>query len=140
MEKLRKFPKTSERISERHFYAFTPFQIDPIKRLLFKESEPVPLTPKDFDLLLELVENSGEVLTKEELLLRVWPDTVVEEGNLNRHISTLRKALGESPDKHEYIVTVPGRGYRFVANVRELAGEGPHSAAQLPGRMGAIDG
>jgi DNA-binding winged helix-turn-helix (wHTH) protein/Flp pilus assembly protein TadD len=119
MEKLRKFPKIPESILQRCFYAFGTYRLDPVKRLLLQGGEPVPLSPKDFDLLLALVEQHGEVLVKEELLREVWPDTVVEEGNLNRHISTLRKILGESPEKHEYIVTVPGRGYRFVAAVTE---------------------
>jgi eukaryotic-like serine/threonine-protein kinase len=119
MEKLRKFPKVPESIPQRRFYMFGPFHVDPVKRLLLRGAEPISLSPKDFDLLLTLVQHHGEVLVKEELLERVWPDTVVEEGNLNRHISTLRKTLGESPNEHEYIVTVPGRGYRFVAEVRD---------------------
>jgi DNA-binding winged helix-turn-helix (wHTH) protein/tetratricopeptide (TPR) repeat protein len=118
MEKLRKFPKIPESIPQRCFYAFGPFHVDPVKRLLLRGAEPISLSPKDFDLLLALVQHRGEVLVKEELLDSVWPDTVVEEGNLNRHISTLRKTLGESPNEHEYIVTVPGRGYRFVGDVR----------------------
>jgi len=140
MEKLRKFPKSSERISERQFYAFTVFQIDPVKRLLLREGEPVPVTSKDFDILLELVEHRGEVLTKEELLQSVWPDAVVEEGNLSRHISTLRKVLGEAPEEHEYIVTVPGRGYRFVAGVKEVSGEASNGAGQASSRTGSIEG
>jgi len=118
MEKLRKFPKFPESTPQRCLYAFGPFHLDPLKRLLLRGEEPIPLSPKDFDLLLALVQHHGEVLVKEELMDRVWPDTVVEEGNLNRHISTLRKTLGESPNEHEYIVTVPGRGYRFVGEVR----------------------
>jgi len=120
MEKLRKFPKISERSSEKPFYAFGMFRIDPQKRLFLCEGNPISMTPKDFDLLLLLVEHRGEVMTKEELMMDLWPDTVVEEGNLNRNVSTLRKTLGESPDKHEFIVTVPGSGYRFVAGVREI--------------------
>jgi DNA-binding winged helix-turn-helix (wHTH) protein/tetratricopeptide (TPR) repeat protein len=118
MEKLRKFPKIPESIPQRCFYAFGPFHVDPVKRLLMRGAEPISLSPKDFDLLLALVQHHGEVLVKEELMEKVWPDTIVEEGNLNRHISTLRKTLGESPNEHEYIVTVPGRGYRFVGDVR----------------------
>lgn len=117
MEKLRKFLKVSESTAERCLYAFGPYHVDPLKRLLLQRGEPIALSPKDFDLLLALVEHHGQVVLKEELLREIWPDTVVEEGNLNRHISTLRKVLGESPEKHEYIVTVPGRGYRFVAAV-----------------------
>jgi len=130
MEKLRKFPKIPESIPQRCFYAFGPFYLDPLKRLLLREDEPIPLSPKDFDLLFALVQHRGEVLVKEELLKSVWPDTVVEEGNLNRHISTLRKTLRESPNEHEYIVTVPGRGYRFVAEVSEEWRESPHPPSQ----------
>ena len=77
------------------------------------------LAPKALETLLALVEQPGRVITKDELLQRIWGDTVVEEGGLTRNISILRKALGEKPDDHQYIVTVPGRGYRFVANVHE---------------------
>jgi eukaryotic-like serine/threonine-protein kinase len=133
MEKLRKFPKIPESIPQRCLYAFGPFHVDPVKRLLMRGAEPISLSPKDFDLLLALVQHHGEVLVKEELMESVWPDTVVEEGNLNRHISTLRKTLGESPNEHEYIVTVPGRGYRFVGDVRICTvdhGIAPASAAR----------
>jgi len=138
MEKLRKFPKIPESIPQRCFYAFGPFHLDPVKRLLLRGAEPLPLSPKDFDLLLALVQHHGEVLVKEELMDRVWPDTVVEEGNLNRHISTLRKTLGESPNEHEYIVTVPGRGYRFVAEVSEDWRESPHFSAQQAAQIGPL--
>ncbi len=66
-----------------------------------------------------LIESRGQVLEKEALLARIWPDTVVEENNLARNISALRKALGENPNEHQYVVTVPGRGYRFVSSVRK---------------------
>ncbi|HWQ34433.1 MAG TPA: winged helix-turn-helix domain-containing protein [Blastocatellia bacterium] len=102
------------------FYEFGPFRADPHKRLLLREGEVVPLTPKAFTLLLVFIEKRGEVLDKDELMNAVWPDAVVEENNLTRNISTLRRALGESPDAHQYIVTVPGRGYKFVAEVAEL--------------------
>lgn len=137
MEKLRKFPKYPENIPQRCFYATGPFRIDPAKRLLLLDGAPVPLTSKDFELLMALIEHRGEVQIKEELMRRVWPDTIVEEGNLNRHISTLRKILGESPNQHEYIVTVPGRGYQFVAEVdilwhREEDEGGPVSESAGP--------
>ncbi|MGB7924499.1 MAG: DPP IV N-terminal domain-containing protein [Pyrinomonadaceae bacterium] len=102
-----------------HFYEFGPFRIDAVKRRLFREDEPVPLKPKAFDTLLVLIEHSGKVVDKEDLMKRLWPDSFVEEANLSVNISTLRKALGESPQEHRYIVTVPGRGYGFVANVTE---------------------
>lgn len=100
-------------------YEFGSFRLDVVKRLLWREGEPVPLTSKSFETLLALVERRGEILDKDSLMRRVWPDTVVEEKNLTINISALRKALGESPQEHRYIVTVPGRGYRFVAEVHE---------------------
>jgi TolB-like protein/DNA-binding winged helix-turn-helix (wHTH) protein/Tfp pilus assembly protein PilF len=80
----------------------------------------VSLTPKAFDTLLELLENSGHILEKDELLKRVWPDTFVEEGTLVQNISTLRKVLGEAPDGSAYIETIPRRGYRFAGVVRKI--------------------
>jgi TolB-like protein/Tfp pilus assembly protein PilF len=121
MQKFRKIPKASEDGPLGHVYEFGPFRIDAVKHLLLRGTEPVSLTPKALDVLCVLVEHRGEVLVKEELIQRVWPDTVVEEGNLNRNISTLRRALGELPNDHRYVVTVPGRGYRFVAEVREVS-------------------
>ncbi|HVG17904.1 MAG TPA: transcriptional regulator, partial [Blastocatellia bacterium] len=109
----------------KHFYDFGPYRLDTVKRLLLKEGEPVSLTPKALDTLLALVQDSGQVIGKEELIKRVWPDSFVEEGNLTVNISMLRKALGETPNQHRYIVTVPGRGYRFVASVREIRDESP---------------
>jgi TolB-like protein/DNA-binding winged helix-turn-helix (wHTH) protein/Tfp pilus assembly protein PilF len=102
-------------------YEFGPFCLHSQKRLLWRDGEPVSLAPKVFDTLLVLIEHRDRVVTKDELLERVWAGTVVEEGGLTRNISVLRKALGEKPDEHQYVVTVPGRGYRFVANVREAA-------------------
>jgi TolB-like protein/DNA-binding winged helix-turn-helix (wHTH) protein/Tfp pilus assembly protein PilF len=85
----------------------------------------VPLTPKVYEVLQLLVQNSGHMLGKEELLKAVWPDSFVEEGNLARNISTLRAALGESPEAPQYIETIPKRGYRFVASVLELQSVDP---------------
>ena len=104
----------------KHFYEFGSFRIDRAERLLLRDSQVVPLTPKVFDTLLVLVENSGHILTKDEVMKLVWPETVVEEANLSKNISTLRKALGESTGQNQYIETIPWRGYRFVANVREV--------------------
>ena len=101
------------------FYEFGPFSVDAGKRLLLRNGEPVPLAPKVLETLLVLIENRERVLSKDELLKQVWGDTIVEEGGLTRNISVLRKALGEKPEDHQYIVTVPARGYRFVAEVRE---------------------
>jgi DNA-binding winged helix-turn-helix (wHTH) protein len=101
----------------KQLYEFGPFRVDPEKELLLREGETVPLTPKTFQILLVLIRNKKEVVTKDELLKAVWPDTFVEEANLSRNIFLLRKALGESPQDHRYVVTVPGRGYRFAEEV-----------------------
>ena len=93
------------------------------ERLLFKENREVPLTPKVFDTLLVLLENSSHVLTKKELMEQVWPDSFVEENNLAQNISILRKALGEGKEGELYIQTVPKRGYRFVADVSSTGEE-----------------
>src|SRR5262249_53180883 len=114
-----------------YFYEFGPFRLDPGKRLLLRNGEPLPLRPKAFDTLLVLVQNSGRVLDKDELMQAVWGATIVEEGGLTRNISVLRKTLGESPDEHRYIVTVPGRGYCFVATVRKVESEDHDEAKEL---------
>jgi Tol biopolymer transport system component/DNA-binding winged helix-turn-helix (wHTH) protein len=103
-----------------HFYAFDSFRVDTAKSVLLENDGLVSLTPKAFELLLVLVQRPGRVLKKDELLELVWPNTFVDENNLPRTISALRKALGEDPTEHKYIVTVPGQGYRFVADVREI--------------------
>jgi len=102
----------------RKLYEFGPFRVDPDKELLLREDETVPLAPKAFQILLVLIRHSKEVVTKDDLMKNVWPDTFVEEANLSRNIFLLRKALGETRQDHEYIVTVPGRGYRFAENVQ----------------------
>jgi TolB-like protein/DNA-binding winged helix-turn-helix (wHTH) protein/Tfp pilus assembly protein PilF len=101
-----------------HIYEFGDFRLDAEKRLLWREDEPVPLTSRVFETLLYMVEHHDTVLDKERLMGAVWPDSIVEENNLTQNISTLRRVFGETPDSHRFIVTVPGRGYRFVANVR----------------------
>lgn len=105
------------------FYEFGPFRMDPIRRRLLRGQEVVPLASKVFDTLLALVEHGGRELSKDELMKHVWPDSFVEEGNLTINIFTLRKALGEKPDDHQYIVTIPGRGYRFVTSVKRVPAE-----------------
>src|SRR5436305_15306011 len=110
-------------VPARQIYEFGPLRLIVNKRLLLKGDMPVPLTSKAFDTLLALIEHGGEVLEKDSLLNKIWPDTIVEEKNLTISISTLRKALGEIPSEHQFIVTVPGRAYKFVATVRELLGE-----------------
>ncbi|HEY0763408.1 MAG TPA: alpha/beta fold hydrolase [Pyrinomonadaceae bacterium] len=108
---------------DRRFYLFDGFRVDTAERLLFKENREVSLTPKVFDTLLVLLENSSHVLTKKELMEQVWPDSFVEENNLAQNISILRKALGEGKEGEPYIQTVPKRGYRFVADVRTAGGD-----------------
>ena len=104
---------------ENRSYEFGRFRLKVAERVLLRDGEFVPLTPKVFDILLTLVENSGQVVSKNDLMKRVWPDTFVEEGNLTQNISLLRKALGETPDGTQFIETVPRRGYRFVAEINE---------------------
>jgi len=104
----------------KHIYEFGTFRLDATERLLLRDGADVPLTPKVFDLLLALVERRGRLLEKDELLKAVWRDAVVEEANLSANISILRKALGDGENGLRYIETVPKRGYRFVASVREL--------------------
>src|ERR1044071_725396 len=99
---------------EKRFYTFDVFRVDPVERLLFKENLEIPLTPKVFDTLLVLLENTSHVLTKQELMQKVWPDSFVEENNLAQNISVLRKALGQGSQGQDYIQTVPKRGYRLV--------------------------
>lgn len=100
---------------------FYGYQLDLVRRqLLSQEGTPVPLMPKAIDTLAHLVARAGETVSKDELMRAVWPDSVVEENNLTQNISALRKALGEKLGEHRFIVTVPGRGYRFVAPVRKL--------------------
>ncbi len=101
----------------KELYEFGPFRIDLEKELLFRGDETVPLAPKAFQVLLVLIRHRKEVVTKDDLLKMVWPDTFVEEANLSRNIFLLRKALGENPQDHQYILTVPGRGYRFTEDV-----------------------
>jgi TolB-like protein/Tfp pilus assembly protein PilF len=111
-----------------HFYEFGPFRIDTAERLLLRGGAPVQLTPKAFETLLALVQQSGHVIEKDALMREVWPDTFVEEANLTQNIFTLRKVLGEGRGGREYIETVPRRGYRFTATVREVRGAGANRA------------
>ena len=118
-----------------HSYEFGRFRLKTAERILLREGELVPLTPKVFDILITLVENRGQVVAKDDLMKRVWPSTYVEEGNLTQNISLLRKALGESPGGIQFIETVPRRGYRFVADINEawdgVSSNGPNAAARV---------
>jgi DNA-binding winged helix-turn-helix (wHTH) protein/TolB-like protein/Flp pilus assembly protein TadD len=108
--------------SDRRCYEFGPFRVDAMKRRLLRNGGLVPLTPKAFDTLLVLLEHSGQVVEKEDLMERVWPGLAVEENNLTQNISALRKALGEKRDQPQYILTVPGLGYRFIADLSVSSG------------------
>jgi len=107
----------------KRFYEFDSFRIDIEERLLLRGGRPMAVTAKVFDLLLVLVESSGHTLEKSELMGKVWADAFVEEGNLNRNISTLRRLLGDDSHKPRFIKTVPRRGYRFEGDVREFIEE-----------------
>ena len=104
---------------ESHFYEFGRFRLDAVQRVLLRDGELVPLTPKVFEILQTLVEHGGDLVQKNDLMTRVWPDTFVEEGNLTQNVSVLRKALGEGPNGPRYIETIPRRGYRFAVPVVE---------------------
>ena len=120
-----------------NFYEFGAFQLDPVKRLLRRlDGTPVPLTPRVFDTLLYMVEHHDSVMDKERIMEAVWPDSIVEENNLAQAIWKLRQVFGETPGSHSYIVTVPGRGYRFVAEVNKRNGNivsrGPADSTTTP--------
>jgi len=104
--------------------------MDPEKQVLLRENQPIPVTPKAFETLLALVRRNREVVSKEDLLKEVWPDSFVEESNLSQNIFLLRKALGDTAENRQYIVTLPGKGYRFVASVRVVTEQGEFLMAQ----------
>jgi DNA-binding winged helix-turn-helix (wHTH) protein/TolB-like protein/tetratricopeptide (TPR) repeat protein len=107
---------------DRTIYTFDGFQLDARKRLLMRDGHAVQLSSKAFDLLLTLVESGGREISKEELMERVWTDQIVEDANLTVTMSHLRKALGEKANEHRFIVTIPGRGYRFVGESQVAEG------------------
>ena len=118
-------------LMEKEIYEFGPFLLDPTERILSCDGTIVSLTPKAFETLLCLVRNQGRVLTKDELLKQIWPDTFVEEVNLAVNISAIRKALGENPQDCRFILTVPGRGYRFIAEVRTVVNQAENQEKAL---------
>ena len=115
-------------------YEFGSFRCDPREQLLLCDGKQVPMSPKSFEILLVLVRSNGHLVTKDELMRQVWPDSFVEEANLTVNISALRKVLGETPEGQQYIETVPKRGYRFIAKVAVLErdSEKPESAEEAP--------
>jgi DNA-binding winged helix-turn-helix (wHTH) protein/tetratricopeptide (TPR) repeat protein len=115
----------------KELYEFGPFRVDAERSILLCAGEPIALTPKAFQILLVLVRNSTDVVTKDDIMKTVWPDTVVEEGNLTRNIFMLRKALGERFQDHKYVVTVPGQGYRLAQTVH-IVGDEELNAVAVP--------
>jgi DNA-binding winged helix-turn-helix (wHTH) protein/Tol biopolymer transport system component len=109
----------------RHLFEFGRFRLDRTERFLFQDGTPVPLSPRLFDTLLILVENSGHVVEKNDLMQKIWTDVAVEENNLTQNISALRKILGDSLEGPKFIETILKRGYRFVAPVKEISEEEP---------------
>ena len=104
---------------EIRYYEFGQFRLEVASHRLFRDDKIIPLPPKSFDILLLLVQNNGELLTKDELISRIWSGQVVEENNLTVRVAALRKALGEIHGETVFIQTIPGQGYRFIAEVTE---------------------
>jgi DNA-binding winged helix-turn-helix (wHTH) protein/tetratricopeptide (TPR) repeat protein len=115
-------------------YEFGPFRMDPDKQVLLRDGQLIAVTPKTFEMLLVLVRRGREVVSKEELLKEIWPDSFVEEANLSQHIFKLRKALGDTLEGERYIITLPGRGYRFAVPVRTITEGGDVLIAQMRSR------
>lgn len=113
-------------------YEFGPFQIDPDREVMLRDGQPVAITPKAFEVLLELVRRDRDVVPKDELMQAVWPDRIVEEANLSQCIFLLRKLLGDTCEERRYIVTLPGRGYRFAAPVRTVVRDDQREDAPHP--------
>src|SRR5260370_21721222 len=124
---------------DRYLYSFGPFELDTEEQVLRRDGQPLPLKPKVFDLLVVLVENSGRIVCKDELMKQVWAGTFVEEGNLTVSMVKLRQALGEAHNEHRYIETVPRRGYRFVACVTQES-ESTDIVATPPNKLVTSDG
>lgn len=120
----------------KELFEFGPFRLDAGRRLLLRDGAPVALTAKGFEMLLFFVMRSGDVLDKSVLMEALWPDSYVEEANLAQNVSTLRKTLGETRGEHRYIVTIPGRGYQFVAPVR-LVREADAESVEVPATVTA---
>src|ERR1041385_3388009 len=113
-----------QHVEARGLLEFDAFRADTRRRVLLRGKDVVPLPAKAFDVLLVLLQRRGETVTKDQLMTAVWPDTIVEEGNLTQMIFLLRKALGDSEKGQCYILTVPRQGYRFIVEVPDIAREG----------------
>lgn len=122
----------------KQLYEFGSFRLDTSERLLMRDGRTVPLPPKVFDTLLALVENSGRIIGKEELMELLWPDTFVEESNLTQNISQLRRALGDGNGDGQYIETIPKRGYRFAMNVEPVSEAEPTMSFALNGHTPVV--
>jgi TolB-like protein/DNA-binding winged helix-turn-helix (wHTH) protein/Tfp pilus assembly protein PilF len=117
-----------------HLYEFGSFRLDPREHTLLRDGRPIPLRPKVFDMLLVLIENRGHLVDKEQLMNLVWQEQFVEEGNINKNISMLRRALGEGDDGQQFIETVPKRGYRFIGDVRKVTPDETPASQSVPAK------
>jgi DNA-binding winged helix-turn-helix (wHTH) protein len=127
---------------QREIYEFGPYSLDPTQMLLRRAGNVVPLQPRALETLLVLLMQRGEVVSKQELMERVWPDSFVEEGNLTQNIFLLRRELGKTPEGEDYIQTVPKRGYRMNVTVKESTRfggmEGASASVAGDGNAGAV--
>src|ERR1700740_3371902 len=124
---------------------FGPFELNVPERRLKKSNRVIPLGGRAYDILIALLDNAGEVVGKNELIAKVWPDVTVEEGSLRVHLSALRKALGDGQFGRKYITNVQGRGYSFVAPVARQGAEDPKTSSlardsNLPAELGRMIG
>lgn len=122
------------RQSSDKIFHFGQFRLDARRNRLYLNNVPVPLRRKTFEILLILVESAGQLVEKDQILSQVWPDQIIEESNLSQHVYKLRKSLGDTPKNQEYILTVPGKGYVFIQNVRvtiDQGGRGPETVEEL---------
>ncbi len=127
-----------QNIHDKPVYVCGEYRIDTRRRRLFVRDSAVTVNARAFDVLVELVQNAGRVVTKDELMSAVWPDTVVEENNLTQQISTLRKHFNERAGDHRFIATVPGRGYCFVGQISEQSTEPEHDLLIADSRMASL--
>lgn len=122
----------------RHIYEFGPYLLDETERILHKNGQEIDLTAKSFDVLLVLVRNSGHIVEKETFMSEVWQGSFVEEANITQNVSVLKKVFRENDISHRYIETIPKRGYRFTARVKELWENGSLVATRTQAPDGSI--